>query len=134
MVLAHFRRPVPTLFTLLAEGLEQRAFNRHGWIHAGLAELGRRHGLQTHARPLDLAEVADALHRCGPVVVSVGHHFPTDGRRGGHLVIVAGLYGIEGRPHLEIRDPSPLGAAFRRLPLSRVAASYSGRAIVFGPG
>ncbi|MGI5143934.1 hypothetical protein [Streptomyces sp. CA-106110] len=56
--------------------------------------------------------------------------FPEDGRRGGHLVIAHG-YETEPVPTVHLRDPSRWGQSHDRLPLSRVAASYTGRAITF---
>lgn len=135
MVLAHFRRPVPSLFTLLAAGLAADVYTDRGWLHAGLAGLARRRGLAACALPLAVHEIGEVLKTFGPVVLSVGHRFPTDGRRGGHLVTVAGRFAASGRIHLDIRDPAPSGAAVPILPVERVAASYAGRALVFArPG
>ncbi|MFI5800516.1 hypothetical protein [Streptomyces sp. NPDC051677] len=58
--------------------------------------------------------------------------FPDDGRAGGHLVILRG-YGDALDPTIHFRDPSAWGQTHDRVPLSRVSASYTGRAITFAP-
>ncbi len=57
--------------------------------------------------------------------------FPDDGRRGGHLVVARGYRNRPHEPDILIRDPSGWGQTTTGVPLSRVAASYTGRAITF---
>ena len=69
-----------------------------------------------------------------PVIVSVTEKFPDDGRKGGHLVVARGYHQTQpGDPDIFFRDPSGWGQTCDRVPLSRLAASYSGRCITFAP-
>jgi hypothetical protein len=78
--------------------------------------------------------VEELLARAGkaPLIVSITEQFPDDGRRGGHLIVVRGCDDAPD-PMVFIRDPSRWGQTHDRVPLSRVTASYSGRAITFPP-
>jgi len=68
------------------------------------------------------------------VIVSVTEKFPDDGRKGGHLVVARGYHETEsGDPNILFRDPSGWGQTCDRVPLSRLAASYSGHVITFAP-
>ncbi len=131
MLLAYYGRSVPSLFDLLVEGVERDAYTPRGWLHSGLVELARRHGVRASALRLPASEFAGALRASGPLIVPVGHRFPVDGSRGGHLVVVNGQWRAAGETRLEVRDPAPAGARRRSVPLTRLAASYSGRSIVF---
>src|SRR5690606_13422202 len=41
----HFALPVPEQAAMLADGLESGAYSARGWVHTGLLNLARRHGL-----------------------------------------------------------------------------------------
>jgi ABC-type bacteriocin/lantibiotic exporter with double-glycine peptidase domain len=131
MLLAYYGLPVPSLFDLLVEAVERDAYTPRGWLHSGLVDLARRHGMRAAARPVAVSEFAGLLRASGPLIVSVGHRFPVDGSRGGHLVVVNGQRRAAGETRLDVRDPAPFGARRRSVPLARLAASYSGRGIVF---
>ncbi|MEW2632488.1 hypothetical protein AB0903_12710 [Streptomyces sp. NPDC048389] len=53
-------------------------------------------------------------------------------RKGGHLIILRG-YEDGPDPVIQFRDPSAWGQEHDRVPLSRLAHSYTGRAITFAP-
>lgn len=88
-------------------------------------------GIPGRAEPVAAGDIPDALD-AAPLIISVTECFPDDGRRGGHLVVARG-YGDGIDPAILIRDPSAWGQAHDRVPLSRLAASYTGRAITFAP-
>jgi hypothetical protein len=68
------------------------------------------------------------------VIISVTEKFPDDGRKGGHLVVARGYHDTHsGDPDILFRDPSGWGQTCDRVPLSRLAASYTGRCITFAP-
>lgn len=131
MVFAHFRRPVPTQLELLKQCLAAGAYTPHGWSHAGLAQVATQHGVFAQARAMSVAEMPTLLRSAGPLVVSVTHRFPLDGRRGGHLVVVKGRRS-RPQPVIEFCDPSRWGAQHDHVPETRFSASYAGRGVVFG--
>jgi hypothetical protein len=102
-----------------------------GALHAGLAELAASYGVTGRAEPVAVEELLVRLADA-PLIISITEQFPDDGRRGGHLIVVRG-YDDAPDPAVFIRDPSRWGQTHDRVPLSRVAASYSGRAITFPP-
>ncbi|WP_222598352.1 C39 family peptidase [Lentzea tibetensis] len=130
MVFDHFGLPVPSQWELLVEALELDAYTPRGWKHQGLADLAVRRGLV--AVPLAIGGV-DELHALlrggGPVIVSVTHELPVDGRRGGHLVVVAGVRIPEHE--VVFRDPSRWGGENSVVPAERFVQSFSGRGIAF---
>ncbi|MDH6575123.1 hypothetical protein [Kitasatospora sp. MAP5-34] len=102
-----------------------------GWLHAGIADLAGGFGLPGRAMPVPAEELPRYLDDA-PLIISVTEQLPEDGRKGGHLIVA---YGYEGGPDPVIlfRDPSRWGQENHRVPLSRITASYTGRAIVFPP-
>lgn len=131
MILLAYGKPAPTVTELLKLGVAHGALTGRGWIHAGLAEIAEQLGVPGRAEPVPAGELLDRL-TVAPLIVSVTERFPDDGRRGGHLVIVHGHTdpGPAG-PAVFIRDPSAWGQEHDRVPLARLAASYTGRAITF---
>ncbi|MGW2423356.1 hypothetical protein ACWC0C_29600 [Streptomyces sp. NPDC001709] len=133
MILLAYDRPAPTVTELLHLGVKHEALTDRGWLHAGLADLAARHDLPGRAEPVPAGELLERL-TTAPLIISITEKFPTDGRRGGHLVIARGYEAEDGpEPVIHFRDPSSWGQTHDRLPLSRVTASYSGRAITFPP-
>lgn len=134
MILHHYTGRNEPYALLLAEALALGAYCERGWIHAGLAELARRRGLDAEACALgDVGELHAAL-RDGPIVASVTLGFPEDGRKGGHLVVLCG-FDASGPARIEVRDPSSWGEQNRSVPRHRLLASFSGRVIRFArPG
>lgn len=131
MILLAYNGLAPTVTELLKLGVKQEALTDRGWLHAGIADLATDFGVPGHAEPLAAGDLTGALDDA-PVIVSVTEQFPDDGRKGGHLVIARGY--TEGTdPNVLIRDPSAWGQSHDRVPLSRLAASYTGRAITFTP-
>ncbi|HEY0691925.1 MAG TPA: C39 family peptidase [Kribbella sp.] len=131
MILLAYGRQAPTVTELLKLAVKHEVFTPQGALHAGVADLAASFGVPGRAEPVaagDLvAHLADA-----PLILSVTEQFPDDGRTGGHLVIARGYH--EGPdPIIFIRDPSGWGQTHDRVALSRVKASYSGRAITFAP-
>ena len=126
MILLAYRRSAPPLTELVALGVAEGALTGRGWLHAGIARLADRFGIPAPDLPGHLA--------IAPVIVSVTERFPDDGRKGGHLVVARGYHDAQpGDPDILFRDPSGWGQTCDRVPLSRLAASYSGRAITFAP-
>lgn len=129
MVLDHFHLPVPPMTHLLDQGLQMGAYSPRGWIHAGLAELGRCHGLDSEAATVPDLDALEALLRSGrPVIASVSLRLPLDGRRGGHLIVVCGRP-ASPRPSVTFRDPSGWGAGISEVADERFRASFTGRVI-----
>lgn len=125
-------RAVPPVFELLLAGVGSGYYTSKGWVHAGLVSLGAAYGLRGEARP---APTMDDLRSClestgGPLIASVTFRFPTDGRRGGHLVVVTAV-GEGPGARVCIRDPSSWGKEEDSVSAARFSASYSGRAIIF---
>jgi ABC-type bacteriocin/lantibiotic exporter with double-glycine peptidase domain len=136
MILAYYGLPVPDTAEMLRLGLDIGAYCDRGWVHRGLVELGRHYGLSGKAEPADLGLLARAV-ACGmPPIVSVTHKLPTDGRKGGHLVVFAGVSvdGTHNRPPVvHLRDPSRWGRQNDRVQVPRFLSSFSGRAVLFWP-
>jgi Peptidase C39 family len=133
MILLAYHRPAPPLTELVALGVREGALTGRGWLHAGIARLAERFGIPTRAQAVAAADLPGHL-AAAPVIVSVTEKFPDDGRKGGHLVVARGYHGSPaGDPDILFRDPSGWGQTCDRVPLSRLAASYSGRAITFAP-
>jgi len=133
MCLAHAGLPAPPMSMLLREALAIDGYTPRGWSHAKLATLATGLGLPGMAIAADAARLREALRRGSPPIVSVASQLPQDGRRGGHLIVLAGLDDSDpGQPLVGIRDPSRWGEQHRWVPWSRLLASYSGRAVVWG--
>lgn len=134
MVLAYYGLPVPEQSDLLWQGLELGAYCDRGWIHHGLVELGERHGLTGRAIAAPTVDDLTESLAVGLPIVSVTWKFPTDGRRGGHLVLFTGEdRSAEGGPVVRFADPSRWGADNDCVSRSRFEASYTGRAILLAP-
>lgn len=134
MCLAHAGRPVPTLAELLRAALALQGYSPRGWIHAKLAALGAGLGLPGEAIAADATRLREELRLGRAPIVSVSSRLPQDGRRGGHLIVLAGLDDDDrARPLVGIRDPSRWGEQHRWVPWTRLLASYSGRAIAWRP-
>ena len=134
MILLAYGRPAPPLTELVALGVREGALTGRGWLHAGIARLAEGFGIPARAQPVAAADLPGHL-AAAPVIVSVTEKFPDDGRKGGHLVVARGYHQVAapGDPDILFRDPSGWGQTCDRVPLSRLAASYSGRAITFAP-
>ena len=133
MILLTYGRPAPPLTELVALGVREGALTGRGWLHAGIARLAEGFGIPARAQPAAAADLPGHL-AAAPVIVSVTEKFPDDGRKGGHLVVARGYHGTRpGDPDILFRDPSGWGQTCDRVPLSRLAASYTGRCITFAP-
>lgn len=131
MILLAYTGASPSVTELLKLGEKRGARVERGWVHTALADLAREFGVSAEAQPVPAEELGQRL-LAAPLIISVTEQFPQDGRRGGHLVIARG-YEDGHVPTVHFRDPSKWGQSCDRLPLSRVCASYSGRAITFEP-
>jgi hypothetical protein len=133
MILLAYRRPAPPLTELVALGIAEGALTGRGWLHAGIARLAGRFGIPARAQAVAAADLPGHL-AAAPAIISVTEKFPDDGRKGGHLVVACGYYETQsGDPDILFRDPSGWGQTCDRVPLSRLAASYTGRCITFAP-
>lgn len=132
-VLAFHRLRVPPAHELLARALERDIYTKRGWLHQGLADLAGDYGLGGDAIGLDEPAELVALARHGfPSIVSCAYQFPDDGRRGGHLIVFAGL-SADNPPVASFMDPSRWGRSRRSVPAARFWASWTGRAILLRP-
>jgi len=133
MILLAYGADAPVLTELVAAGVRDGALAGRGWVHAGIAAMAARHGVAAEAVPAEAGDLP-ALLEAAPVIVSVTWGFPEDGRRGGHLVVARGTAAAaDGSTDVLIRDPSTWGQDHDRVPLERLAASYTGRCIAFTP-
>ncbi len=131
MILLAHQRPAPTVTELVKLGVDREALTPRGWLHAGIAALATEFGIPGRAEPVAAEDLPGRIVE-SPVIISVTEQFPVDGRRGGHLVVACG-YQDDPDPTVVFRDPSAWGQDNDRVPLSRLAKSYSGRAITFAP-
>ncbi len=133
MILLAYLGDAPPLTELILTGVREHALTGRGWLHAGIARLATDSGIPAAAEAAAAGELPGRL-KDSPVIVSVTEKFPDDGRRGGHLVVARGTAGsADGGADVLIRDPSAWGQHHDRVPLERLAASYSGRCITFAP-
>lgn len=133
MILAHYGSPVPTMAALLREGLGLGAYSSRGWVHAGLANLLRRHRVDASAQRIDreVEALMVFLREGRPVIASVTERLPMDGRRGGHLVVVTGgVLPGEGAGTVYFNDPSAWGQRNPSVPSERFLSSFTGRIVV----
>lgn len=123
----------PDLYALLRRGVDAGGFGGRGWDHASLAALGRPYGIDGESLGMDgLSELFDQVDAGLPVIVSCTLGFPEDGRRGGHLVLVTGHRpSHDGDDEIDVMDPSRRGRTETTVRASRLATSWTGRAIVF---
>lgn len=132
MILLAYLGDAPPLTELVRQGVADGALTDRGWLHAAIAQMACDHGIPASAEPVPVRDlpgrIADA-----PVIVSVADQLPQDGRKGGHLIVVHGCEGDGEDPEIFIRDPSSWGQEHDRVPLRRLTASYTGRAITFAP-
>ncbi|WP_329260530.1 C39 family peptidase [Streptomyces sp. NBC_01478] len=131
MILLAYGREAPTVTELLKLAVKQEVLTPRGALHTGIANLATDLGVPATAEPVPVQDLLARLD-VAPVIVSVTEQLPDDGRSGGHLVILCG-YEDAPDPTIEFRDPSAWGQTHDRVPLSRVSASYTGRAITFAP-
>lgn len=126
--------PVPTLDTLLAEGIESGAYDADkGWILRGLLELGRAYGLDGEVfpeAPIGFLEDLPAV-QVAPIV-SVSCDFPINPSvKGGHLVVFRGTRVSNTKGEVcYCDDPSTQGAAVDEVERARFWSSFSGRALI----
>ncbi|MBO8171260.1 MAG: C39 family peptidase [Bacillaceae bacterium] len=131
MIMAYYKKHVPSQYELLVEALNINAYCSKGWIHRGLAELGKRYGLKGHPIAIQNGDhLQQLLETTGPIIASVTHKFPEDGRRGGHLVVVCGRHN-ENTLTISFRDPSRWGQNHSCVSEKRFFSSFSGRGICF---
>lgn len=133
MIITYYRKPIPTQYELLVEGVKQNSYTSKGWIHQGLADLGEKYGLR--ATPIAI-ENGDELERLlktkGPLIVSITHAFPEDGSSGGHLIVVCGRHiNKQLEATVSFRDPSRWGLSNSIVSEKRFFSSFTGRGIVF---
>src|SRR5580692_590489 len=128
MILLAYLGAAPPLTELVKAGVDAGALTGRGWLHAGIAQMAGSYGIPASAEAVTVTELPGRLD-AAPVIVSVTEQFPADGRHGGHLVVARGYDGSSCHPDIWIRDPSSWGQDHDRVPLSRLAASYSGRCI-----
>ncbi len=124
-----------TVSDMLIEGLSIGAYRDGvGWIHSGLANLIIRRGLW--AMPIGMPRETEAIrHYMGktgaPFIASVTRGLPTDGRKGGHLVVVDGHDFFQKKQQVHVCDPDPdMGADTEWIDWERFKSSFSGRAIL----
>ncbi|WP_329430636.1 cysteine peptidase family C39 domain-containing protein [Streptosporangium sp. NBC_01495] len=130
MVMLAYGVEAPSVVELLHLGVKHKALSERGWIHARLAELATSFGVPARAEAVAPEDLIGAIS-AAPLIISITEKFPTDGRKGGHLVVAHGYAGAG--PAILIRDPSAWGQEHDRVPLRRAVASYTGRAITFAP-
>jgi Peptidase C39 family len=132
MILLAYLGDAPPLTELVRQGVAYGALTDRGWLHAGIAQMATDYGIPATAEAVPARDlpgrIADA-----PVIVSVADQLPEDGRKGGHLIVAHGCDGGSQDPDIFIRDPSSWGQDHDRVPLRRLTASYTGRAITFAP-
>ncbi|WP_346779675.1 C39 family peptidase [Streptomyces sp. S3(2020)] len=131
MILLAYGREAPTVTELLKLAVKHEVLTPRGALHAGIASLATDLGVPSTAEPVPADDLTTRLDHA-PLIVSVTEQFPDNGRAGGHLVILRG-YDDGPDPTIHFRDPSAWGQTHDRVPLSRVSASYTGRAITFAP-
>lgn len=100
MILEAFTGQQHTVGELLKCGLDLQAYSEKGWIHEGLARIGRLYGLEgqahRHAGFKDIAVEAGEGHLCMASVTPRFTFEPVEGVRygkGGHLVVVVDVEG-----------------------------------------
>ncbi|MEV5983918.1 C39 family peptidase [Streptomyces sp. NPDC052051] len=130
-ILLAYGREAPTVTELLKIAVKQDVLTPRGALHAGIASLASDLGVLSRAEPVRAEDLPSKLDDA-PLIASVTEQFPDDGRSGGHLVILRG-YEPGMDPLIHFRDPSAWGQTHDRVPLSRLAHSYTGRAITFAP-
>lgn len=131
MILLAYGQEAPTVTELLKLAVKNEVLTPRGALHAGIASLATELGVPSTAEPVRVEELPARLDEA-PLIVSVTEQFPDDGRSGGHLVILRG-YEDGPDPTIHFRDPSAWGQRHDSVPLSRLAPSYTGRAITFAP-
>ncbi|SDW37942.1 Peptidase C39 family protein [Marininema mesophilum] len=131
MIIAHFGNHVPPQYELLTHALEQHAYSSpQGWIHKGLAKLGKKYGLSATPILIENSEKLQyVLETIGPVIASITHKFPEDGRKGGHLVVISGCH--RESETISFRDPSRWGENHSSVSEKRFFSSFTGRGICF---
>ncbi|MEV1008342.1 C39 family peptidase [Streptomyces sp. NPDC049881] len=131
MILLAYGREAPTVTELLQLAVKNEVLTPRGALHAGIANLAVALGVPSKAEPVLVEDLPHRLE-AAPLIVSVTEQFPDDGRSGGHLVILRGCE--EGPdPVIHFRDPSAWGQTHDCVPLSRLAHSFTERAITFAP-
>jgi hypothetical protein len=134
MILLAYLGTAPPLTDLVKTGVRDGALTERGWLHAGIARLATGFGIPSAAEAVSVGELPVRL-AAAPLIISVTGKFPEDGRRGGHLVVARGTACSARGSDLDIliRDPSAWGQEHDRVPLARLASSYTGRCITFAP-
>jgi hypothetical protein len=132
MILLAYLGDAPPLTELVRQGVAYGALTDRGWLHAGIAQMATDYGIPATAEAVPARDLPGRIADT-PVIVSVADQLPEDGRKGGHLIVAHGCDGGSQDPDIFIRDPSSWGQDHDRVPLRRLTASYTGRAITFAP-
>ncbi|MEK4197943.1 C39 family peptidase [Cytobacillus sp. FSL K6-0265] len=129
MVLSYYKLPIPSQYELLLNGLSKNAYCSKGWIHSGLAKMGLEFGLKGSAISIKNGdELERFLIETGPLIASVSHELPQDGRKGGHLIVVSGRQ--KGNDtNIIFRDPSRWGITNSIVSEDRFFSSFTQRGI-----
>jgi len=116
---------------LLHAGRDLGAYCDRGWLHVGLADLLTSRGIPAMADQIDsVHDLAPILRGGCPVIASITLHFPENGSRGGHLVLVTGVTCEADRVvSVHFNDPSRWGAENNVVLAERFAASFTGRVV-----
>lgn len=130
MVLGFHNFEVPPQWELVQHSKQIGAYGQRGISHAKVVELAELYGLTGIALPLPDIEAAARIGDAGfPTIVSVSHKLPSDGSRGGHLIVIKG-FTADGM--VAFADPSRWGADHDAFPAARFG-SFSGRAMLLWP-
>ena len=132
-ILAAEGLPVPTLDTLLAEGVGSGAYDAAKWVLRGLLELGRSYGLDGEVFPEASIGFLEDLPAIQVVPISsVPCNLHTSLKaKGGHLVVFCStrVSNTEGEVCC-CDDPSTQSATVDEVERTRFWSSFSGRAFI----
>ncbi len=147
MVLSNYRIDHGSYWSLVSEGLDAGAYCDQGWIHQGLVDMARRHGLTGWAhRSRTTTDLCGELTNARLVVASVTVCFRGGMARpgtandfyspGGHLVVVTGARVTANGEPAEFRVHHPSATESNNLSdhwvtQDRFEASFSGNYIAF---
>lgn len=123
---------VPSLSELLQKALRISGYCPRGWIHSKLVELLCFYDLSAIAIGIDseIDLIISAIKHNKLVIASVSDGFPSDGRKGGHLVVVTGYSQQQSQKLISFNDPSAWGQHNSSVSFERFMHSFSGRIII----
>ncbi|WP_456294864.1 cysteine peptidase family C39 domain-containing protein [Vibrio sp. AK197] len=125
MIIDYLTNANVSLIDIYNEAINAGFYTPKGWIHSGLVSILRNRNIISSAKPANHNDILLGLSEGNIYITSVTHKFPTDGRKGGHLILAY----YSDNNFIYFNDPSTWGEKEVKIDIDVFFSSYSGRCI-----